>query len=378
MKIQAEISKSVVASQSEVFYQLALSHVSHIGVIYAKRLIAHFGSAEAVFKQSARDLMHVQGLSQLRAASIKAFDKFSLVELEMENAAKRGIQVISFQDSNFPQRLNHCTDGPVVLFQKGDADLNTRRMISVVGTRSISEYGKRIVRDLVESFVPYDVTVVSGFAYGVDIHAHKACIEFGLPTIAVLGHGLDRIYPADHKRHVAEVIENGALLTEFTTGTKPDKENFPMRNRIVAGMSEATIVVESAYFGGSIITADLANGYNRDVFAIPGRIGDERSGGCNRLIKTNRAALLESVKDLEYILGWAKPMKKGNVQQSLFVDLKPEEKPIVEALRKMGNAHIDQLSLDLEMPLSLLLVQLLNLELNGVVRALPGRLYQLV
>jgi len=378
MKIQNDPIPSIQLSQTEVYYQLALSKVPQIGVLNARKLIKHFGSAGIVFEQKTRDLVQVHGLSHARASAIRNFNGYEAVDREFAFAEKKGIAILSFQETSFPQRLNHCSDGPVVLFAKGDADLNARRMISIVGTRHISDYGKQMARDLIESFKPYDISVVSGFAYGVDIHAHRACLEVGLPTIAVLGHGLDRIYPADHQRYVADMIASGALLSEFTTGTKPDRENFPMRNRIVAGMSDATIVVESGFSGGSIITADLANGYSRDVFAIPGRIGDERSAGCNRLIKTNRAALLESVKDLEYIMGWNAPAKEKAVQRSLFMDLTPDEERIVSALREAGPAHIDGLCLGLEMPMSTVLVQLLTLELKGAVKALPGKRYQAI
>jgi DNA processing protein len=224
--------------------------------------------------------------------------------------------------------------------------------------------------------VPYGVTVVSGLAYGVDGEAHKAALDFGLPTVGVLGHGLNRIYPSSHTKMAGEMTEKGALITEFTTDVKPDRENFPMRNRIVAGMADATIVIESGASGGSMITADLANGYSRDVFAIPGRIGDERSIGCNRLIKSHRASLLESVKDLEYIMGWqAKPDKKS-VQKKIFVDLHPNEERIVSILREKGKTQIDELSLQAQLPMSGVMVHLLNLELNGLVRSFPGKLYE--
>ncbi|MCA1762017.1 MAG: DNA-processing protein DprA [Cryomorphaceae bacterium] len=367
----------IPADKDEIFYQLVLSKVEGVGVISARKLIKHFGTAREVLTLSTRDLMQVQGMSLGRASAIGSFSGFDLIEREMEFAAERGIRLLSFQDPDYPRRLNHCADAPVVLFKRGNADLNASRMVSVVGTRRVTDYGKKVVRQLIESFVPYGITVVSGMAYGVDIEAHKTCLDFDLPTVGVLGHGLDRIYPNSHTRHASAMLEKGALLTEFTTNTEPDRENFPKRNRIVAGMTDATIVVESGFQGGSIITADLANSYNRDVFAIPGRIDDEMSGGCNRLIKSNRAALLESVKDLEYIMGWKASEEKQSVQKKLFVDLNPQEEVLVEFLREREKTQIDELSLGTGMPMSTVMVNLLNLELNGLVRALPGKVYEL-
>jgi DNA processing protein len=320
--------------------------------------------------------MQVQGMSLNRAVAISSFNGFERVEKEFAFAEKNGIDIFSFQDDAYPKRLNHCPDAPVVLFKRGPADLSAQRMVSIVGTRKVTDYGKKLTRELVESMLPYGITVVSGLAYGVDIMAHRACLELGLPTVGVMGHGHDKMYPESHTKYAKEMLENGALLTEFKTGTKPDRENFPKRNRIVAGMTDATIVVESGVSGGSIITAKLANGYNRDVFAIPGSIYSDKSEGCNRLIKSHQAALLESAKDLEYIMGWAKKEKAKNVQTKIFVDLKEEEELILEVMREKGKIQIDSLSLETELTMSQAMVHLLNLELNGLVRSLPGKRYE--
>ena len=367
----------IPSNRDEIFYQLALCEVENLGVISVKRLIRHFGSAREVFHLSSRELMQVPGMNHIRATSIANFSDFDTVEKNLEFAEKQGHEIISFLDPNYPNRLTHCEDSPVVLFKKGNADLSAKRMVSVVGTRKVTPYGKDVTRELIESMLPYNITVVSGLAYGVDIEAHKACIELGLPTIGVLGHGLDTIYPNSHTRHALKMVENGALLTEFGINTRPDKENFPQRNRIVAGMTDATIVVESGAKGGSIITANLANGYNRDVFAIPGRIHDPCSEGCNRLIKSNKAALLESAKDLEYIMGWTKKEGSKAVQTKIFVELSPDEEKVMKSIRESGKIQIDALSLEVKLPMSMVMVHLLNLELNGLVRALPGKVYEL-
>lgn len=368
--------KKIPVNKDEVFYQLALSKVENVGVISVKKLIRHFGTAREVFNLSSRELMQVPGMSLARAGAIASFHEFEAVEKDFEFAEKHGVEVISFQDPNYPNRLTHCSDGPVVLFTKGPADLSAKRMVSIVGTRKITDYGMQVTRELVESMLPYNITVVSGLAYGVDIQAHKACLELGLPTVAVLAHGLDKVYPNSHTRFAQEMAEKGGLVSEFSIGTIPDRENFPKRNRIVAGMTDATIVVESGISGGSIITANLAASYFRDVFAIPGRIHDPKSDGCNRLIKSNKAALLESAKDLEYIMGWTKAENAKPIQTKIFIDLKPEEEKLLDCLREKGKTQIDELSLTTELPMSMVMVHLLTLELNGLVRSLPGKVYE--
>lgn len=370
---------TIPCGRDEAFYQLALCDVPNLGVLSVKKLVRYYGSAEEVFRLSARELMQVSGMTALRATSIGAFTGFDAVEANIKFAEKEGLQIISFLDPDYPNRLLHCEDGPVVLFKKGDADLSAQRMVSIVGTRRITPYGKQVTRELIESLVPYNVTVVSGLAYGVDYEAHSACVDAGLPTIGVLGHGLDRMYPPSHYAIAREMVRRGgALLTEFGIQSKPDRENFPQRNRIVAGMTDATIVIESGAKGGSIITADLAQGYNRDVFAVPGRIHDSNSEGCNKMIKSNKAALLESVKDLEYIMGWSLKEKRNAVQTKIFVELSAEEEKLLTVLRESAKLQIDELSLKVEMPMSNVMVHLLNLELNGLVRALPGKVYELI
>ena len=368
---------NIPVNKDEIFFRIALGEADNVGIKTAKKLISHFGSAQEVFRLSGRELMQVQGMAHNRAAAIAGFANWDKVEKELNYAEKNGIKAISYSDSLYPNRLKHCEDGPLVIFVKGDADLSANRMLSIVGTRRVTEYGKSMTRNLIETLVPYGITVVSGLAYGVDGEAHKACVDFGIPTIAVLGHGLNKIYPPVHTRLANEMVEKGgALISEFSIESKPDRENFPQRNRIVAGMCDATLVVESAARGGSIITAELANDYHRDVFAIPGKVGDLRSEGCNKLIKRHRAALFETVKDLEYVMGWSLPEKAKPIQKKIFVELTPEEEAVLFFLREKGKVQIDELSLSLKLPMSKVMVHLLNLELNGLVRSWPGKVYE--
>jgi DNA processing protein len=369
--------KEIPKNRTEYYYQLALSRVESVGLISAKKLVRHFGSAQVVFQTSKRDLMQVPGMRDAQAANIAKFGGFARIDEEFNFIEKEGIRVYSFMEPDFPSRLKHCMDAPMLLYVKGNANLSAERMVSIVGTRRITDYGKKVCAELVKALAPYGVTVVSGMAYGVDIEAHKACIKLGLPTVGVMAHGLDRIYPNSHTRHAMDMLNNGGIVTEFVSGTQPDRENFPQRNRIVAGMTDATIVVESGAKGGSIITANLANGYNRDVFAIPGSIYDSQSAGCNLLIKSHRAALLESAKDLEYIMGWKVGDKPKSVQKKIFVDLSPEESVLIDFLSEKGKTQIDELCLNIEMTMSTAMVHLLNLELNGMVRSLPGKLYEI-
>lgn len=369
--------KEIPKNRTEHYYQLALCKVGSVGLMSAKKLVRHFGSAETVFQTPKRDLLQVPGMRDVQAANIAKFGDYSRIDQEFNFIEKEGIRVYSFLDSDYPSRLKHCVDAPMLLYSKGNANLSAERMVSIVGTRRITDYGKKVCNELVKALAPYGVTVVSGMAYGADIEAHKACIQLGVPTVGIMAHGLDRIYPNSHTRHAMDMLDNGGIVTEFISGTQPDRENFPQRNRIVAGMTDATIVVESGAKGGSIITANLANGYNRDVFAIPGTIYDSQSAGCNLLIKSHRAALLESAKDLEYIMGWNVGDKPKSIQRKIFVDLSPEETNLIEYLNEKGKTQIDELCLGIEMTMSSAMVHLLNLELNGMVRSLPGKLYEI-
>lgn len=366
-----------VTDFDEAYYLLALCNTDGIGPATARKLLRKFGTAEEVFKLKPHDLMQASGMNPARASAIARFKGFDAVERELKWCADHGVRPVTVLDSAYPNRLRHCEDAPLVLFMRGNADLSAPRMVSVVGTRRVTDYGRRMAREITEHLAAYGAVVVSGMAYGVDIEAHKTALDCGVPTVGVLAHGLNRLYPSAHAEYAAEMVKNGALITEFTTDTKPDRENFPMRNRIVAGMVDAVIVIESGASGGSMITADLANGYSRDVFAVPGRIGDDRSEGCNKLIKSQRAHLVESVRDVGYIMGWDLPEKKPPAQQKIFTELSPAEEIITECLRESGPVQIDELCLKAGMPVSAVTVHLLNLELNGLVRSRPGKIFAL-
>jgi DNA processing protein len=274
--------------------------------------------------------------------------------------------------------LKHCIDGPLLLFTSGNINLKNRKIISIVGTRQITSYGTEFCRKLIEDLAPLDPIIVSGFAYGVDIVAHQLAMEHNLQTIGVVAHGLNQIYPKTHKKYVSKVEQNGGFMTEFWSSSNPDKENFVRRNRIVAGMSEATIVIESADRGGSLITANMANDYNRDVFAVPGRVTDKYSQGCNNLIKTQKANVLTSAADLIYILNWDIQKETKSVQKQLFVSLDEDEQKVYDYLLKTGKELMDIIALRCDFPIYKISGMLLNMELKGVIRPLPGKLIEAI
>lgn len=283
-----------------------------------------------------------------------------------------------FKEENYPDRLKHCIDSPILLFTAGNINLNKKRIISIVGTRQITPYGMDFCKKLIADLAPLDPIIVSGFAYGVDIVAHQSAMENNLQTIGVLAHGLNQIYPKTHKKYMAKMEQNGGFMTDFWSSSQPDRENFIKRNRIVAGISEATIVIESADKGGSLITANMANDYNRDVFAVPGRTSDKYSQGCNNLIKTQRAHVLTSAADLVYILNWDLEQKEKSVQKQLFITLEPEEQLIFDFLQKKGKEQMDVIALECDLPIFKLSSLLLNMELKGVARPLPGKLFEII
>ena len=359
-----------------LLHQLALTFVSGIGDVLSKNLISYCGSAEDIFKTSRQKLLQIPGIGPKMAAAILNKECFSRAEKEVQFIEKNKIQAIFYTDAAYPKRLKNCIDAPIMLFYRGSADLNKQRVISIVGTRNATSYGKQLCEELIEHLKSYNVTVISGLAYGIDICAHKACVKQQLPTIGILGHGLDRLYPAQHRNTAEKMIENGGLLTEFPSQTNPDRENFPKRNRIIAGMADATVVVEASIKGGALITAEIANSYNRDVFTFPGRIGDEFSEGCNFLIRFNKAGLLTSYADLAEQLGWLDQTVTVKKQQLLFpLDLTADEKQIFETLQSAEQIGIDDLSLKTKLSVSTLAMNLLNLEMQGLVRSLPGKSY---
>ncbi|MES2862513.1 MAG: DNA-processing protein DprA [Bacteroidota bacterium] len=364
---------------TELLHALALLKVDGIGDVVAKKLITHCGSAQNVFQTKKKALLAIDGVGEILYKKLQEKSVFQLAENELLFIEKEDISCLYYLDSNYPERLKHCIDGPVVLFQSGNINLENRKLINIVGTRQITPYGIEFTKKLIEDLAPLNPIIVSGFAYGVDIVAHQAAMENNLQTIGILAHGLNQIYPKTHKKYMAKMEQNGGFMTEFWSTSNPDRENFVKRNRIVAGMCEATIVVESAEKGGSLITANIANDYNRDVFAVPGRITDKFSQGCNNLIKTQRAHLLNSAADLIYILNWDLVDKAVKpIQKQLFVSLTEEEQKIYDYLLTKEQELMDIIALDCDFPIFKISSLLLNMELKGVIRPLPGKLFEAV
>lgn len=364
--------------EQDLFHLLALQRVEGVGDIMAKKLLTLLGNAESVFKAKASQLTGIDGVGSVLIKNLKDKSVFEKANQELDFIQKNEINVAYFQDENYPERLKHCIDGPVLLFTSGNIDLKNKKIISIVGTRQITSYGIEFCRKLMEDIAPLDPIIVSGFAYGVDIVAHQLAIENNLQTIGVVAHGLNQIYPKTHKKYVAKVEQNGGFMTEFWSSSNPDKENFVRRNRIVAGMSEATIVIESADRGGSLITANMANDYNRDVFAVPGRVTDKYSQGCNNLIKTQKANVLTSAADLIYILNWDLEKETKPVQKQLFVTLDADEQKVYDYLLKTGKEVMDIIALQCDFPIYRISGLLLNMELKGVIRPLPGKLFEAI
>jgi len=360
-----------------LLHQIALTKIKGIGPVLARSLLSHFGNAKAVFSASNKELLGIPGIGNQLAGVITATPALREAEKELEFAEKHGISVLFQDHAEYPKRLKSCYDAPLLLYYKGNADLNHRRVVSVVGTRSATDYGKSICAALMEGLAPYQVIVVSGLAYGIDSYAHRDALKRGIPTVGVLGHGLDRVYPAANRNLAKQMLECGGLLTEFSSGTNPDKSNFPMRNRIIAGLADVTIVVEAASRGGALITAELANNYNRDVCAFPGNTRQEFSAGCNYLIKTNRANLMTHAKDLEYLMNWtAGPAKTTPAQLALPLSLTADQQTVYGIVKQMNEAGIDELSYRLNWPQSKLAITLLELEINGAIVALPGKVFR--
>lgn len=370
-------------NEEEQLYSIALTMVPGIGHIGAKRLIAATGSAEYVFSNR-KELPDI--LPDINQRVIDALDcpqAIARASQELDFVQKKNIRCLTFTDEDYPSRLRECEDAPIVLFFKGNADLNALHIINMVGTRHATDYGAQLcasfLRDL--KALCLDVLVVSGLAYGIDIHAHREALANKLPTVGVLAHGLDRIYPHVHRSTAIDMLDKGGLLTEFISGTSPDRHNFVSRNRIVAGMCDATIVVESAEKGGSLITAELAEGYHRDCFAFPGRITDEYSKGCNQLIRDNKASLLMSAEDFVKAMGWentSHAAKPESVQRSLFLDLTNEEQTIVDILKQQGDMQINALVVETNIPIQKISAILFELEMKGVIRVLAGGIYRLL
>ena len=365
-------------SDEELYHILALLKVDGVGDIIAKKLISHFGSAQEVFKSNASKLISIDGIGSVMLKNLKDKLVFLKAEQELKFIKDNNINTSYYLDENYPEKLKHCIDGPVLLFTSGNINLKNKKIISIVGTRQITSYGTEFCKKLIADLAPLDPIIVSGFAYGVDIVAHQAAMEHNLQTIGVVAHGLNQVYPKTHKKYVAKIEENGGFITEFWSTSQPEKENFVKRNRIVAGISEATIVIESAEKGGSLITATMANDYNRDVFAVPGRTSDKYSHGCNNLIKTQKANLLTSAADLVYILNWEIEKPTKSIQKQMFVTLDVDEQKVYDFLQKNGKELMDLIALECGFPIYRISGLLLNMELKGVIRPLPGKLFEAI
>lgn len=366
---------------NERLYLIGLTQLKGIGDVLSRHLLQYFGSAEEVFKAKRSLLEKVPGIGSYTAEQVDGAkaDALNRAEKELSFIDKNKIRFYAFTDNDYPKRLKECQDAPAVFYYRGLADLNAAKIISIVGTRRITDYGRKqtevLIKDMAEMFP--GLVIVSGLAYGVDICAHRNALKYNLPTVGVLAHGLDRIYPAVHRNTAAEMLGNGGLLTDFMSGTNPDRENFLRRNRLIAGLADATIVIESAEKGGSLVTADIAFSYGRDVYAFPGRVTDEYSSGCNRLIQMNKAGLISSAKDLVMSLCWDADAKMISSQQASLPFADKPDHPVIRLLKEKGEFHVNQLATEMNLPIHKLTPTLFELELEGHIRALPGGIYKL-
>lgn len=360
----------------DLFYKIAITKVPKVGAILSKSLIGYCGGAAAVFKTKKKDLLKIPGIGEVVAGNISKGMGLEKAEQELKYLDQQQVKLLFYLDDDYPQRLRRYHDCPVVLYYKGNVDLNKKRIVAIVGTRKPSTHGKLVCEDLVRDLQQYNALIISGLAYGVDITAHKKCVALGVPNIGVMGHGMSMIYPAEHQRVADRMIQNGGLLTEFTHKTTPEREFFPMRNRIIAGMCDALVVVETAMKGGSIISAHMARDYDKKVFAVPGRLKDSMSGGCNHLIKKGEAALYENVSDIASALDWSTSPDKG-IQQSLFVALNKKEQRIVEELKATREIGIDKLCQNTQIDSGEMASLLLDLEFRGLIKAKPGKRFVL-
>src|SRR6185312_15518745 len=363
----------MLPDDKELFYLLVLTFIPGIGGRTGRSLIEQFGTASDVLKVSTKEIRNCIGESRAQSFidGIKDEVVFQNAEKELKFIGKHNINVLVFNDAGFPQRFNRCNDAPLLLFYKGNANLNADKIVAVVGTRRNTEYGLKLCEELVEGLQSQEgILIVSGLASGIDAIAHKKAVVLGVPTVGVVGHGLDRTYPSTNKNLANDMVQNGGVLTEFPSGTIPDKENFPKRNRIVAGISDVTVVVESDIAGGALITARLASGYNRDVAAFPGRTSDSKSAGCNDLIRTNVAAMITKTEDLLDLMNWNKDHKPRSVQKQLFINLSPDEQKVIDLLKSKESVHADELFHQTGLANSQLAATLLQLEMQGLVKTL--------
>ena len=366
-------------SKNELRYTLALQRVPNLGDTTAKKLLSLVGSAEAIYKEKKATLLKIDGVGAFKLKELSEKIQLDEADAELQYIEANKIEYSYFQDKLYPEKLKHCIDGPILFFHSGNIDLQNKKIISVVGTRNATSYGKSFCEKLIEDLSPLNPIIVSGLAYGIDITAHKAAMANNLQTIACLAHGFNQIYPKTHKKYINKIEENGGFITEFWSSDAFDRNNFLKRNRIIAGMSQATIVIESSEKGGSLVTADIANSYNREVFALPGRATDSHSKGCNNLIKTQQAHLFTSAADVIYMLGWELKNTHTKPQQTqLFVELTDDEKTIFNFLKDREKELLDIIAIECKTPAYKVASILLAMELKGVIRPLPGKLFEVV
>ncbi len=365
----------------DLLHKIAISLVPGIGCITAKSLIAYCGSAGQVFREKEKILRAIPGIGTVLAKNILQSKVIARADKEVEFILKNRVEAHFYLDESYPQRLKSCVDAPVLLFSKGKTNLNFSKVISIVGTRNATEYGRQLTDKFILSLAErgYDIQIVSGLAYGIDIQAHRAALRNNLSTVCVLAHGLETVYPTLHRTIAQEMCEkNGGMVSDFVSNSVIDRKNFLRRNRIIAGMADAVIVVESANKGGALLTAELAISYNRDLFAFPGRVGETYSEGCHFLIKSNRAGLIENVNDLEYCMNWQPGSgTPDSFQPRLFTDLTEEEKKVVDVIQSEGESMIDLLCQKTGLPVNRISTVLLALEFSGIVKCLPGKVFKL-
>ncbi len=361
----------------ELFYLLALTFVNGVGSKTARTLMEKYGEAKNIFNRPLSELKTIDGIGEVRVKAFKDQEIFKRAEEELNYVINNNIVVMPVT-KEYPKRLYNCLDAPLLLFSRGNFNLNSSKIVAIVGTRRNTDYGLKLTEDLIDGLQNQEgLLIVSGLALGIDAIAHKKCVQLGIPTVGVFGHGLDRVYPYTHKDLVEKMVENGGVLAEFPSGTLPDKSNFPMRNRIVAGLSDVTVVVESNLTGGALITASMAAGYNREVMAFPGRINDTRSAGCNEIIRTNLAAMITKPDDLLQLMNWDKVKRPKTIQQRLFITLTEDEQKVIDLLQEKENMHSDELLYFTGLASSMLAATLLQLEMQGLVKTLPGKFYRI-
>lgn len=366
-------------TDEELLYLLALQKAPKIGDITAKKLLNHCKTAKNIYREKKQNLLKIDGIGQYILEGLDESKNIKRAKKELRYIQENDIQFWHYQSPDYPDKLKYCIDSPLLLFYEGTFDLCKKKIISIVGTRQATNYGLHFCNEVIETLSIFDPIIVSGFAYGIDIEAHKAALDNNLETIACLAHGLNQVYPKAHKKYWKPMTKKGGFLTDFWSDDVFDRNNFLKRNRLIAGLSEATIVIESAEKGGSLVTADIANSYNREVFAVPGRVKDSQSQGCLNLIKRNEAHILTDPADIVFHLNWqVEEIKERVIQKKLFIELDETEKRIYKFLNTNGKELLDIISLNCDLPIFKTSSALLSMELKGLIRPLPGKLFEAI